>query len=107
MVDPAHMRQLASSISGAAARGEWVAVSAHDATIAATVGHVGAPATWSAAEQAALRALRDAHGEALRLCGQAALGLATRLAAMPTQREGLIAYASNNDNDNDQEGSPS
>lgn len=105
MVDQAHMRRLASNIAGAAARGEWIAVSAHDATIAATVGGVGAPATWSAAEQAALRALRDAHGEALRLCGQAALGLAARMAAMPTQREAWLAYASANDSD--QEGTPS
>ena len=97
MVKQAHMRQLAQSIRGAAARGEWVAVNAHDATIAATVGDLGAPATWSADERAALRALRDAHGEALRLCRQAAVGLAARIGAMPSQREGWIAYALDSD----------
>lgn len=52
---------------------------------------------WTAAELAALRSLRAAHGEALQHCNMAAAALRERLQALADQRDGWFAYADADD----------
>ncbi len=87
----ARLRELARDVAEAAAVRDWPAVAAADAAIAASLDAAQAPS--SAAERAALLALRDAHGSALQQCVHAAAAAEAHMARMQASREGWIAYA--------------
>lgn len=87
----AGIRQLADDVAAAAAAGDWPAVAAADAAIAAVLAAAVAP--LGAADRHALLALRAAHAEALRQCAHAGAAAAAHLTVMQDGREGWIAYA--------------
>jgi hypothetical protein len=77
--------RLADDLAAAAAAGDWQAVAAADAAIAAAL---AAPHDANG-----LAALRAAHAIALRQCGAATDAAAAQLATMQAGRDGWIAYA--------------
>ncbi|MBB3221433.1 hypothetical protein [Pseudoduganella umbonata] len=58
---------------------------------------MAAQGAWTAAERAALAALRQQHREAVQKVGATSAGLAVHLQQMNTQKEGWLAYALDND----------
>jgi len=96
----AALLQLAQKLSAATASSDWKALAAIDALVAGTLPALAAQGSWSPAERAALAALRSQHRAALAKVGAATDELDTHLQNMQNNREGFIAYALDNDNDN-------
>lgn len=84
---------LAQKMRAAVAAEDWKVLSSLNTLLAKTLPSLAAQGQWNAGEQAALLALRQAHGEAVRHCERATADLAARLNDMQANKEGWLAYA--------------
>lgn len=84
---------LAQKMSAAMAAQDWKMLAALDTLIASTLPQMAAQGAWSAAEWAALSALRQVHQEAARSCDLAVDEVGRKLNQLQGNKEGLFAYA--------------
>lgn len=89
--------QMAQKISAAIASQDWKALAAINTLMAGALPQLAAQGRWSAAERAALAALRQIHEQAVQRCDQATAELGQRLNEMQLNKEGWIAYALDSD----------
>ncbi len=89
--------QMAQKISAAIATEDWKALAAINTLMASALPQLAAQGRWSAAERAALAALRQVHEQAVQCCNRATSALGQRLNEMQLNKEGWIAYALDNE----------
>jgi hypothetical protein len=85
--------KLAAAFHEAGAARDWERLEALARALAPQLSNLGARATWSAAELAALAQLRAAHDGAAAACAAALDTLGAHLADMRNNKDGWIAYA--------------
>jgi hypothetical protein len=85
--------QMAQKMSAAIASGDWKMLAAINTLMATALPQMAAQGPWSAAERAALSALRQMHDEAVKRCDLATQDLGRRLHDMQANKEGWLAYA--------------
>ena len=89
--------QMAQKMSAAIASEDWKMLAAINTLMGSTLPQMAAQGPWSAAERAALSALRQMHNEAVKRCNTATEELGRRLQEMQTNQEGWMAYALHSD----------
>lgn len=85
--------QLGQKMSTAIAAEDWKALAALNTLMASSLPAMAAQGAWTPPERAALAALRQLHGQAVKRCDLATNALGQRLADMQANKEGWIAYA--------------
>lgn len=93
----ATLLQMAQQLNAATAASDWPALAALNTLMGATLPQLAAQGKWTAAERAALAALRDLHLAAVAQVDGAAVELGQRLQDMTNNREGWLAYALDSD----------
>ncbi len=86
--------QITQKMSAAIASEDWKTLAALNTLMASTLPTMAAQGKWNSAERAALTALRQMHNEAVKRCDAATSELGRRLQGLQANREGWIAYAS-------------
>jgi hypothetical protein len=84
---------MAQKMSAAIAAEDWNTLAAMNTLMTSTLPRMAEQGPWSAAERAALSALRQIHNEAVKRCNRATEDLGQRLNAMQSNQEGWLAYA--------------
>ena len=85
--------QMAQKMSAAIAAEDWKTLAALNTLMATALPQMAAQGQWSAAERAALSALRQMHNEAVKRCDLTTRDLGRRLQEMQANKEGWLAYA--------------
>lgn len=89
--------RLAQQVAAATAAADWKALAALNTLMASALPAMAAQGAWTAAERAALAALRQQHGAAVKQVRAASSELGKHLEQMNTHKEGWLAYALDND----------
>ncbi|MCE3261694.1 MAG: hypothetical protein K0R43_773 [Pseudoduganella sp.] len=84
---------LAQQLSAATAASDWQALAAINTLMASTLPQLAAQGPWSAAERAALSALRELHRAAVATVDSATAGMSQHVHDLTNNREGWLAYA--------------
>jgi hypothetical protein len=88
---------MARRMSGAVAASNWAELAALNTMMSASLPAMAAQGRWTAAEKAALIALRQQHRLAVQHAAAASTELGRQLAHMKTHKAGWIAYALDNE----------
>lgn len=94
-MDNKYLLGMAERLTLATASRDWTAIAALDAELAAVLERLAHPEAWTSTQRRAVNYLRQAHREALRCCQQEMVLLDTRLTDMRANRDGWLAYAMN------------
>ena len=89
------LMRLAQEMRQATQKADWTAMAQIDREIATQLSGQRDVRSWSEAERGALAELRAAHRAALDACEHATAALDERLAELCTHKDGWIAYALN------------
>ncbi|PZN28366.1 MAG: hypothetical protein DIU71_16105 [Proteobacteria bacterium] len=89
------LARFAERFAADSAQGDWQSVRRLDRELAALLRRLAAKQPLSAAERAALNALRAAHETARARCARATTQLGDKLSHMRTHKDGWMAYAMN------------
>jgi hypothetical protein len=84
---------MAQKMSAAIAAEDWKMLAAINTLMASTLPQMAARGAWSAAEWAALAALRQMHEHAVQRCDQATEDVARKMKEALANQEGWMAYA--------------
>lgn len=87
--------QLAQQLSAATAASDWAALAAINTLMTASLPQLAAQGPWTAAERAALAALRELHRAAVAQVDSATAGIGQHVQDLTNNREGWLAYALN------------
>ncbi|MFC3378446.1 hypothetical protein ACFOLJ_21720 [Rugamonas sp. CCM 8940] len=72
---------------------DWGAMATLNTMMASALPQMAAQGGWTAAERAALAALRQLHEQAVQRCDKATSDLGQQLHEMQANKEGWLAYA--------------
>ena len=89
--------RMAQQLSAATAASDWDALAELNTLMASSLPAMAAQGKWTPADRAALAALRQLHGEAVRKAEAASAELGKHLQHMSTHKEGWMAYALDNE----------
>jgi cell division protein FtsB len=92
---------LTAALASAGNARDWVALDRAVGALAAQLQLLAAAGPWNAQETLALAALRAQHDKAAALCAAELDVLEARMQHMQTNKAGYIAYALDNDTDDD------
>ena len=89
------LTELARRLESAAAAADWAALARADADVAAALAGLPAQGLAAAADRVALERLQAAHRAAARRCDDACAELEDRLGELTRNKDGWMAYAIN------------
>jgi len=89
---------MAQRLSAATAASDWPELAAINTLMNASLPTLAAQGTWSAAERAALAALRELHRAAVARVDGATSEMGQHVEDLKNNREGWLAYALDSDN---------
>jgi hypothetical protein len=91
--------RIAARLTALAAARDWAGLLAIDLELAGLLRGIGSEPELSRAHRAALAALRQAHAQAREQCAQESLRLNEHITQMRTHRQGWLAYAASNEDE--------
>lgn len=91
--------RIAARLTALAAARDWAGLRAVDLELAGLLRGIGPEPELSRAQRAALAALRQAHAQAREQCAQESLRLNEHITQMRTHRQGWLAYAASNEDE--------
>lgn len=95
------LNALTAALAAAGDARDWVALDRAVGALSTQLRVLAASGPWSAAEKHALEALRAQHDQAAELCAAELDVLEAQMNHMHANKAGYMAYALDNDTDND------